>query len=688
MKCLECGADIYEGIKKCPYCKTLTQSATEDEKFKNFDFKYTITSDEQVRKLRNTIRGTNKKPAKNSIEKFFADRRAAKRAARRAARRSARIVAQVSPDAQNTQQGNVAVKTAPATRVKKAEKTKKAPIKFNIKKINFKGFKSLDKKVKSIGALAVSLVAFVCIIAAVIGFFANTNDVVSSYTYVADNSMYMAYKGKNLLISENVIHESYIRKLDENGQLVSAELAAKNAGIIKTTKDGTVTYFFENYDPETNSGRLCMIKKGNVKKITKVADEVHNSIVMAENGEGVLYLQTADKNGDMGVLYYWKNGMKEPYKIATDIDHGTFEYAGDGEYAIFLQNLNRVEMSGDLYAKDLNRLKEEKVKLDTDVCKLFGTSQDGKSHLYAKEYNPEDGTFYINAINEKKRVLQLGTKTKKDPFIQKKKNFIYVLGAEDDGTNTLYNVDVNSGQKDEISSGVSNILMLSKDEKTVVYDKVHSGKVAAYYAYTKGKQPLKIAENVVVDYNVVANKPQMSASLDAGKVLYISEFETFKGGGTLKLCEHKNGKKTSDKQIAEDVYACFRAHDDKFIFLKDYSNSRKVCDVYLLEGDEITLLKKEVSPDMFGVSKTGDNIYYISNYNAEGAYGTLERMDLDGNVQELASEVFDFEMTSNDDVLFYKNRNADDGSFDMYLIKNGKSDWALINKGVDEILTY
>ena len=51
MKCPECGADIYEGIKKCPYCKTLIGAGMEDEKFKNFDFKYTITSTEQVKKI-------------------------------------------------------------------------------------------------------------------------------------------------------------------------------------------------------------------------------------------------------------------------------------------------------------------------------------------------------------------------------------------------------------------------------------------------------------------------------------------------------------------------------------------------------------------------------------------------------------------------------------------------------------
>ncbi len=686
MKCLECGADIYEGIKKCPYCKTLTQSAVEDEKFKNFDFKYTITSVEQVKKLHDTIRETEKATKKNAIEKFLADRRAAKRAARRAARRSARVDA-VTPKPTTKDAGGVKL-FAGLKKKEKAPKASKAPRQFKFKKPNFKGMSGLGKKTAVIGAAALCLIALIWVVVAVAGALADGNETVASYTYAKDNSMYMVYKGKNLLISENVINENYIRKLDENGELVSAERAAKNAAIVKSTKDGKTTFFFEDYDPETNSGRLCLIKNGKIKKVTQIAEAVHNSIVMSKDGEKLLYLQTTDKNGDMGVLYYWEKGIEEPFKIATDIDHGTFEFAANGEYAIFLQNLNRVEMRGDLYAKSLEKLKDEKVKIDTDVCKLFGTSQDGDSHLYAKDYNAEDGSFDIYAINKKNRSIRLGERTKKNPFIQKKKNSIYVLGMADDGTNNLYNVDVNSGKKEKIASGVSNILMLSKDEKTVIYDKVYSGKLADYYAYTRGKQPLKIAGNVVVDYNVVANKPQMSASLDGSKVLYISEFEAFKGGGTLTLCEYKKGRMVSEQQISEDVYACFRADDDRFIFLKDYSPSRKVCDVYILENGEMSLLKEEVSPEMFGVSKTGDNIYYISNYNVEGAYGTLERMDMEGNALELASEVFDFDMTPVDDVLFHKNLNGDDGSFDMYLIKNGRSDWVEINKGVDEILAY
>ena len=685
MKCLECGADIYEGIKKCPYCKTLTPGVAVDERFRNFDFKYTITSDEQVKKIHDTIRETEKEKGKkkSKLEAFLAKRRAAKRAARREARRRA---------AEQTEVKATVEKTKPVKAEKKAKK-KVQLRKLQLNKINFKKpapeeMKKVKKQALGMAAIAVCLVVLIWGVVAIAGAISGGDDNVASYTYAKDNSLYMIYKGKNILISEKLVSDSYTRKLDEEGTLVSAERAAKNAGLIHSSKDGKVTYFFEEYDPETNSGRLCMIKNGKNKKITPIAEAVHNSIVMTDDGERLLYLQTTDKNGDMGVLYYWEKGMDEPFKISTDIDHETFGFADGGNYAMFLQNLNRVEMRGDLYVKNLSKLKEEKLKLDTDVCKIFGSSQDGDSHLYAKDYDAEDKSFDIYAINRKNRSIRLGERTKKNPVMQKKKNNIYILGIDDDGTNNLYNVEVDSGKKEKIASGVSNVIMMSKDEKTVIYDKVYSGKLADYYAYTRGKQIQKIAGNVVVDYNVVAGKPQMAASLDAKKIIYISEFEAFKGGGTLTLCEYNNGKIVSQEKIAEDVYSCYRAEDGKFIFTKDYSPSRKVYDVYVLDGSEPTLLKEEVSPEMFGVNKSGDTIYYISNYNVEGSFGTLEKMDIDGNIEEIAAQVFGFNLSAFEDVLFYKNLNSQDGSFGLYLLKDGKTDWNEVNTSIDEILTY
>ena len=68
MKCLKCGADIYDGVKKCPYCKTLTSEVKENEKFKDFDFKYTITSDEQMEKIRKTVKAASKS---KKAKKFY-----------------------------------------------------------------------------------------------------------------------------------------------------------------------------------------------------------------------------------------------------------------------------------------------------------------------------------------------------------------------------------------------------------------------------------------------------------------------------------------------------------------------------------------------------------------------------------------------------------------------------------------
>lgn len=681
MKCPECGVDIYEGIKKCPYCKTLIGGAVDDEKFRNFDFKYTITSTEQVQRLRELAKEVSEKESKKGkLEKFMAERRKAKRAARRAARRNA------------AKQQELKTAMKEEKRIQKKEKPVKVKTKpekvVKVKKDNSEAMKTLGKRAVGIAAIAICLCVLVWAVVALAGALSNGDSTVASYTYIKDNSMYMVYRGKNIIVSENVVSDDYLRNLDENGNVISAERAAKDAGIVYKSKDGKKTFFFENFDPVTNSGTLCLIENGKPKKKIQISDAVHNSVLMTEDGEKLLYLQSTDKNGDMGVLHYWEDSIEEPFKIATDIDHGTFKFSGDGQWAIFLQNLNRVEMRGDMYAKSLSKLKDEKTKLDTDVCKLFGSSSDNSSHIYAKDYDTEDGSFDIYAINNKGRAIRLGERTKKAPLMQKKKNSLFVYGMADDGTNNLYTVDIDSGKKEKIASGMNSILMLSKDEKTVLYDKVYTGKLADFYAYTRGKQPQKVAGNVVVDYQVVAGKPQMAVSEDCRSILYISEFESFKGGGTLNLCEYKNGRIVSETPIAEDVYFCYRAADGKFIFAKDYSPSRKVFDVYVLDGKDMTLLKEEVSPEMFGVSKTGDNIFYISNFNVEGAYGTIEKMGIDGVSEELASEVFGFDITSLDDVLFYKNLNPDDGSFDMYLIKDGKSDWTEINTAVDEILTY
>ena len=725
MKCLQCGADLYDGVKKCPYCKTATEYANDD---KDFDFKYTISSPDALKKIKDSVnemareKGASapkqtgrfkikriEKPADRinnvplrheEIDSVQKAREMAKTASQRAAefipegtaRYTIRGVdpqpSKIKPSFDNTQ-GSLNSEHTPTYKAQE-KKIERKPVERRRKSKKVFDFKfKIDKNVMIVsGAVVAAALVIVLGVSAIVSGISKNDDTVSSYTYIKDNAMYMTYKGKTSNLSEKVICDSYLRYAEETETAQSPEKAAKNAGLIRESKDGKLTYFFDNFDPETSSGTLKLVRSGKAKKIVEISPAVHNSIVMSEDGSQLLYLQTTDKNGDMGVLYYWNGSMDEPFKVATDIDHGTFSFAGEEEWVVFIQNFNRVDMKGDLYAKSLKELKEEKVKVDTEVCKLYGTNPKKAAYIYAKDYDVTDKSFDIYAVNKKGRTIRLGERTNRDPFMQKKQNNIFVYGLEEDGTNNLYTVEINSGKKEKIASGVSSILMLSKDEKTVIYDKVYTGKLADYYAYSKGKQPEMIANNVVVDYNVVANKPQMAVDKDTTKILYISEFEAFKGGGTLNLCTYKKGRIVSEEQISEDVYAVYQAEDGKFIVAKDYSTTRKIFDVYLLDGNELTLIKEEVSPEMFEVSKDGDNIFCITGFGVEGKYGNLEKINLSGEAETVASNVFDFEVTSEKDILIYKNLDTEDGSFDLGLRLDGKRKITAVDTKIDEIAGY
>ncbi|MBR5154913.1 MAG: zinc ribbon domain-containing protein [Clostridia bacterium] len=737
MKCMECGADLYDGVKKCPYCKTPTEYGTE-EKFKDFDFKYTISSPEQLKAIQDSVHevarqkgpGSSKKEStnKNGVLPFKIKRieRKTEKAveiprrneaidsaekARQMAKSASQRAAEFVPEglARYTIRGIDSVDTKPQSTIEKVDgnsldeykRVAKAPEKkvsrrperrrperrrtTNRKKMSL----NIDKNMLIMsGAVVAVLLVTILGISAIISGFSKNDDVVASYTYVKDNGLYMIYKGKTSQISQQVICDSYLRYAEDEETAVSPEKAAKNAGIVRESKDGKLTYFFENFDPETSSGTLKLVRSGKAKKVVEISQAVHNSLVLSKDGSEILYLQTTDKNGDMGVLYYWNKSLDEPFKIATDIDHGTFGFAGEEEWVVFIQNFNRVDMKGDLYVKSLKELKEEKVKIDTDVCKIYGTNPGQAAYIYAKDYDATDKSFDIYAINKKGRTIRLGERTNRDPFMQKTKNSIFVYGLAEDGGNNLYTVEINSGKKEKIASGVSSILMLSKDEKTVIYDKVYTGKLADYYAYNKGKQPQMIAHNVVVDYNAVAGKPQMAVDKETTKILYISEFESFKGGGTLNLCTYKKGKIVSEEQIAEDVYALYQAADGKFIVAKDYSTSRKIFDVYLLDGNELSLIKEEVSPEMFEVSKDGKYIYCITGFGVEGKYGNLEKINLKGESEAVVDGVFDFELTTEDDILIYKNLDTENGTFDLGLRKSGKRKIGDIDTAINEIIGY
>ncbi len=680
VKCPECGAEIYDDAKKCPFCK-LPMINAENDKFKDFDFKYTITSAEQIKLIRDSVNEVAEgKPKVSAVKKYV-----------RVRRRSAK-----KTDEKNTGKRFKKEKTVRGLNEKTARgETKKTERGLNeetargAKEKPAHGLRLPNRetvfRIGTAAAMCAAAALVIFCVCAAVSAVSKRNPNAAAYTYIKDNSMYLIYNGKTAELTQSAVSRDYLRRSEEASLPENAASISENGKTSWNAAGGRLTYFFEDYDPDTESGTLAVIENGKAKKITRISEAVHNSVIMSADGERILYLQSTDKNGDMGVLYYYRLGMDGPFKISTDIDCGTFAFTADGNEAMFLQNLNRVEMKGDLFVKNLRRLKEEKLKLDSDVCRVFGTNGKSTHYLYAKEFSADDGAFEIYSADRKNTVLRLGERTKLAPYVPKTADIIFCYGLADDGTSNLYRVEIKSGKKERIASGVNRVYGMTKNEKTVIYDRVFDGKVSDCYAYTSGKQPQKLAGSISVDYETVGTAPQFAVTPDLSQIVYISDFDAARGGGTLYSAKMKGGKVSEPKMLAEDVFSCYIADGGKIVFTKDYSTSRKVFDVYVMSGKSARLLKDEVNPEMFEAEVFGNNIYYIADYNISGDFGTLMKMNLKGKAEEICKEVYSFRLCGNGDLLLVRNLNSENGEFDLYLARNGKKSAAEIEKKVSGI---
>ena len=387
----------------------------------------------------------------------------------------------------------------------------------------------------------------------------------------------------------------------------------------------------------------------------------------------------------MGVLYYWKKGMKEPYKISTDIDKGSFGFSADCREALFIQNFDRVNMQGDLQAKSLKHLNEEKKHIDTGVCSSFGTDVKTDAYIYAKNFSLDDKTYEIYAKDKKDKILRLGERTNKPPVLQKNGRII-AYGNETENTYNLYNIKVSDGSKEKLASDIKNIEYISSGGELIIYSKVYDEKIADYFVYMRGKQPQKIASNVSVDYKTVKAAQQFAVSKDFSKCAYIADFNEEKSGGALYTCALKGRNAAKAVKAAEDVYFCSYSDNGKFVFGKDYSKSRQVLDVWALSGEKISAVCEDVDPELLAVSGSGENIYYIADYKVSGDFGNLMKMSLKGKKEQLESEVFAFDTGEIGDILIYKNINIENGgSFDFYMLKGGKGKLLEIDTEINNV---
>lgn len=536
------------------------------------------------------------------------------------------------------------------------------------------------------GVFAFTLAAILLIVGVVYGtvcIVRGHESVYSAYVYSKDNELYAVHEGKSVKLSSSAVDDSYLTKMSVYADTVSA------AEILNTTKTYTVSqngryiYYLENFNPEKACGDLYRIEKGKPSSKVKISGSVNNSLVLSKKGDTVLFLCSTDENGNMGVLYFWKKGLREPCKITTDIDSGTFCFSAESKTAMYIQNLDRQIMQGDLYTQNLVKTKEERVRLDSGVCRIFGTTHDSKYFIYGKNYDVNDKSFEIFSTGGKNGLTKLSERTRNNPIIREKENYVYALEADNDGTNTICRISVRNGKKEKLASGAGSIHGISKNGKILLFDKPYDNQTADFYTFTPGKQPQKTAESIAANVDNVHDTPQFAYTSNLKTFVGISDYSADRGGTLIRT---KFGHEP--ETLAENVHSCYLGENGKIIYTKDFNEERGTADVYYVNDEKTILLKKEISPSMLAADKACEKIFCITDYDAETASGTLETVNSNADATAIDRNVFGLDSADNGDLFFYKNLDTDNGgSFEFCLLRGGKTEKIVLDKGVQTIGT-
>lgn len=645
MKCKNCDADLSEGTIKCPFCKDIL-STVDNPMFENFNFKYTITSEEQIKMIRNAA--NEGKSSFNSILKRNSGKK----------------------------------------KRKKVFFFKKKKHKRNKNKGEKLSFSKLTPQHKMYICFYGGLFLILLIIAGIISGFSaliNRERTINPVVYSKDNSIYLVYEKKDILLTDNAIDMNSAFSASNLDDETEISDIMKKANLIKNDESGMLTYYFENYDINSNSGSLNRIYNG--RKKAPISNGVHNSFVLSPDGDGVLFLQNADKNGDMGNLCYWNSKMDEPKRIASDIDKNSFIYSENGKYILFIKNYNYATGGGDLCIITTDK-EEECITLDSGVYAVYGSDLNEKNFIYSKDYNKETKTFNLYIKDQKSDAIKFFEGAVKKPILPKKGKTILTYASGDEKMNALYAINLKNFGKTKIASQATEVVKTDDKNETLIYNKVYDKYITDCYFYTKGKKPVKAADNVIPAPSKLSGTNLFSYSDDFKKAVYISGFDKNRNGGTLYLVDLT---KESDniEEITTDAYMCRISQDGKkIVYAKDYSAQRDVFDLYVYSKGNSVLLEEEVDASYFGMTKDREYYFYLENHDMTGPYGKMKVFDIKG--KEIASfeNVWAFDRFADSDIIFFSNYLATDETWTVQTVKGGAKKAKIIGNKIDAVISY
>lgn len=461
------------------------------------------------------------------------------------------------------------------------------------KKINAFSKKDFGKFTGKHILLGISGVLVLFVLFAVIGSF---KDDTLNYPVIFNND-----DGKLLLITDKAKDDDVIKL--SNSDSVSTVLYANTTERYVLFVKNSALYLYDSKDKDettkiindvddykfTDDDKYILVLDSddnlysyNYKEKTKIDTDV---AVFYTSGDKVAYI----KDGELFIRSV--NGKKDDKTKVTEKYGNSVMFSEDGKMLVYMTDENALYL--------YNIKKKENIKIDSTVYD-FELSQDGKKLYYVINEDSKKTVYYYNGKDSTKIVSNIYSLLDVDVDNE---YLVYSTKGEDN----KYDVVFKKGTKESaiIEKDLVGIYGAFIDEKNVYYYNSDSELFMAKIKGNKVDKPVSIGENVG---NLIEYKKGF---------VYVTEVDKYNNGDLYIV---KNGK---TKKIDSDVYSSLlRVNEDgsKIYYLKDYSSNSG--DLYVTSGGK----GKKIDSDIYTFQVANEKLlFYIKDYSASKGVGDLYR---------------------------------------------------------------
>lgn len=418
----------------------------------------------------------------------------------------------------------------------------------------------------------------------------------------------------------------------------------------------------DNYDFASNSGELGAMCR------------------LSKDGS-LLFFPDRLSYSDDGYSLYWRN-INKPKEEAVKIDSDvlTYSVSEDSSYITYRKN-------DTLYQYD--RKKEDKQKIASDV-RMYNVSDDGKIILY------------MNTENVLYRAEKGADREKIDSDVSSlsyvSDDLATVLYIKD---GTLYRKNGDS-DKEKISSDVDNVLasyesgeiyFIKADTAEVplsdyVYDDKKESdaslKEPEYPGWNATEAEYEAYQNAYDEYNAKLQRDNFRQYLEEEKMELTTYTLCYYDGEEETTVSDSFSYNSYSRAVDEAVitYTAYDAEDDIGVKLSELENvydvSNMVTDalysaseVYVAVGSTVCPLDRETSGSLT-LSRDGKELYYFDEISENGEYGELYKVEISSSGELENTELYESDVypgmiyfVSDDKLLYFKDYKENKG--EMYI---------------------